>query len=301
MREHNFVIMDSVSPERLDDILHEMFDAEHYDVYDFDSYEYFWEFGCDVFDRLRDFMYIYKFDIRFSRDFNTDTLMGLPIRVTAEPTKRRCVSLLRINPKLTRTFSYIKNLNKEDKTMRQEDLRLKIDPTILSEYVDTDMAASKVAWNQMNKLAIKRSIKNVIFNDPATIVFWSDGSKTVVKAEGESFDPEKGLAMAIAKKSLGNEGNYYEIFREWLPKEEVPEFLDKKINLSEEQLLEKADDDNTDILTARQLAEKTGLPIDRIQKRCREGRYPGAMKVNNRWLIPYSGLVSDMDNFDARR
>ena len=65
------------------------------------------------------------------------------------------------------------------------------------------------------------SIKNVIFNNPATIVFWSDGTKTVVKAEGEPFDPEKGLAMAIAKKSLGNKGNYYNEFKKWLPKEEA--------------------------------------------------------------------------------
>ena len=44
-----------------------------------------------------------------------------------------------------------------------------------------------------------REIKNVIFNDPATIVFWEDGTKTVVKCQdGDEFDPEKGLAMAIA-------------------------------------------------------------------------------------------------------
>lgn len=62
-------------------------------------------------------------------------------------------------------------------------------------------------------------IKEVIFNDPATIVVWTDGTKTVVKAENEPFDPEKGLAMCIAKKALGNKGNYYDIFRKWLPKE----------------------------------------------------------------------------------
>lgn len=61
-------------------------------------------------------------------------------------------------------------------------------------------------------------IKNVIFNDPATIVFWSDGQKTVVKAQnGDEFDPEKGLAMAISKRVLGNQGNYYEEFKKWLP------------------------------------------------------------------------------------
>jgi hypothetical protein len=61
------------------------------------------------------------------------------------------------------------------------------------------------------------SIKNVIFNDPATIVFWTDGTKTVVKTqEGEIFDPEKGLAMAISKKALGNNREYYHTFLHWL-------------------------------------------------------------------------------------
>lgn len=53
--------------------------------------------------------------------------------------------------------------------------------------------------------SIKLFIKDVIFNGPATIVKWSDGTKTVVKCcEGDTFDPEKGLAMAISKKALGD-------------------------------------------------------------------------------------------------
>ena len=60
------------------------------------------------------------------------------------------------------------------------------------------------------------AIKDVIFNDPATIVFWEDGTKTVVKAKDEAFDPEKGLAMAFSKKMFGNEGNYYNNFKQWL-------------------------------------------------------------------------------------
>ena len=64
-------------------------------------------------------------------------------------------------------------------------------------------------------------IKDVIFNEPATIVMWSDGTKTVVKCqEGEGYDPEKGMAMAISKKALGNKGNYCEVFKKWLPEEE---------------------------------------------------------------------------------
>ena len=63
-------------------------------------------------------------------------------------------------------------------------------------------------------------IKKVIFNDPATIVLWKDGTKTVVRAQDkEEFDKEKGLAMAISKKSLGNEGQYYDTFKKWLKEE----------------------------------------------------------------------------------
>ena len=59
-------------------------------------------------------------------------------------------------------------------------------------------------------------IKDVIFSDPATVVFWNDNTKTVVKTRGgEKYDKEKGLAMAIIKKNTGNTGNYYEIFKEW--------------------------------------------------------------------------------------
>lgn len=62
----------------------------------------------------------------------------------------------------------------------------------------------------------KLDIENVIFNPPATIVFWTDGTKTVVKAIDEEFDPEKGMAMAISKKLFGNKFEYYETFRKWV-------------------------------------------------------------------------------------
>lgn len=70
-------------------------------------------------------------------------------------------------------------------------------------------------------------IKKVIFNDPATIIYWNDETKTVVKAEGETFDPEKGMAMAIAKKALGNQGKYYNEFKKWLPEEDNKTLVEK--------------------------------------------------------------------------
>ena len=43
-------------------------------------------------------------------------------------------------------------------------------------------------------------IEKVIFNEPATIVLWSDGTKTVVKTHEEPYSKEHGLAMCIARR-----------------------------------------------------------------------------------------------------
>lgn len=63
------------------------------------------------------------------------------------------------------------------------------------------------------------SIRKVIFNDPATIVLWSDGTKTVVKCGPEdSYDMEKGLAMAIVKKMAGNDNRFHKVFKQYSKK-----------------------------------------------------------------------------------
>ena len=66
-------------------------------------------------------------------------------------------------------------------------------------------------------------IKQVIFNGPATIVYWKDGCKTVVKCqEGAVNDPEKGLAMAVARHyfcDILGMSRYDGVFKKYLPKE----------------------------------------------------------------------------------
>lgn len=93
----------------------------------------------------------------------------------------------------------------------------------LTDTMDAIIYASQILKSDVTDRASKNNtfyIVNVIFNNPATIVFWSDGTKTVVKAQNETFDPEKGLAMAIVKKSLGNQNKYYNEIKKWLPEEE---------------------------------------------------------------------------------
>lgn len=83
----------------------------------------------------------------------------------------------------------------------------------------------EMPYRRYSECSRNPGIKNVIFNPPATIVFWYDGIKTVVKCgENETFDPEKGLAMAIAKRYLQNKGNYYNTFKKWLPKEDTKDY-----------------------------------------------------------------------------
>ena len=69
----------------------------------------------------------------------------------------------------------------------------------------------------LNGLYLRPSIpeiEKVVFNDPATIVFWKDGTKTIVKVKpGEKFDKWTGLAMASMKKIYGSK--FHSLFRRW--------------------------------------------------------------------------------------
>lgn len=56
--------------------------------------------------------------------------------------------------------------------------------------------------------------RKIIVNNPATVIYWYDGTKTVVKCDKEDgFDIEKGMAMATIKKLFGNTGAYNDYFR----------------------------------------------------------------------------------------
>ena len=89
------------------------------------------------------------------------------------------------------------------------DIKMQIE---VKKYCDEDIEQTKNLY-----YGLSLTIKDVIFNPPATIVFWMDGTKTVVKDQGEVFyDPEKGMAMAVAKKAFGNQGNYYNQFKKYI-------------------------------------------------------------------------------------
>jgi hypothetical protein len=72
--------------------------------------------------------------------------------------------------------------------------------------------------NNAVKKEANMTIKQVYFNKPVTVVLWADGTKTIVKCqEGDTYSKETGLAVAIAKKALGNKGNFNNVFKKWIP------------------------------------------------------------------------------------
>ena len=118
------------------------------------------------------------------------------------------------------------------------------------------------------------AIKNVIFAPPATIVYWSDGSKTVVKcSEKDVFDPEKGLAMAIAKRCGGNKGGYYKEIQNWVEKSgkkypgktATQKKASPKSNPDRESMkkwISKANEDWNEVLKASANNDRTGLLLN---------------------------------------
>ena len=101
--------------------------------------------------------------------------------------------------------------------------------TAEQQYIINDCTMTKQLMNSVYGAGAFRSskptlkIKKVIFNNPATIIYWMDDTKTVVKCQNnEPFDPEKGLTMAITKRVLGDKGNYFEVIKKYT--KDVPNY-----------------------------------------------------------------------------
>ena len=75
--------------------------------------------------------------------------------------------------------------------------------------------------------------KQVIFNPPATIVYWEDGTKTVVKADNDVFSEEFGYAMACMRKIYGSRAEFKAQFKNAVRPQQFPQKVKKSIVKSE--------------------------------------------------------------------
>ena len=106
---------------------------------------------------------------------------------------------------ITRNYIYVSELVKEEEKMPP---RINANDIWYSNFDAHFTVSTKIV----------PEIERVIFNYPATIVIWKDDTKTVVKCgENDQYDEETGLALCIAKKALGNKGNWYNEFKKHLP------------------------------------------------------------------------------------
>lgn len=118
--------------------------------------------------------------------------------------------------------------------------------TITEQRVDRKKPAYRVKetdWSYdergLRALSSADYIKKIILNDPATIILWEDGTKTVVKTHNEDFDAEKGIAMCFMKKACANNGSFNNVFKKWITAD-----MQKKVLESEDVPTTSTDDDD---------------------------------------------------------
>ena len=64
-------------------------------------------------------------------------------------------------------------------------------------------------------------ITKVIYNDPATVVFWSDGKKTTAKCDkADTYNKEVGLMLCVMKRMVGGE-QVAMLFKDWVTEDKV--------------------------------------------------------------------------------
>lgn len=113
------------------------------------------------------------------------------------------------------------NLLYDRNTMKDSDLVItpELRKAMTNEYKKGLIEGREIVWKSI-------SVDRIIFNDPATIVFWQDGTKTVVKCQkGQTFNPYFGFCAAIAKKLYGSNSMLNRIVETYL--EEVDPRKDK--------------------------------------------------------------------------
>ena len=137
---------------------------------------------------------------------------------------------------------YIRLLQRHIHSMAAENARLKRElDDLRKKQNDIPSAYPKSTFGlayQECKIRPTFAIDKVLFNPPATIVFWLDGTKTVVKCkEGEEFSEWAGIALCLAKKLYGP--NFHKIFRAHCsdPEKTVNDMSDSEITKAARQAI----------------------------------------------------------------
>jgi len=141
----------------------------------------------------------------------------------------------------------------------------------LRPYVKAEPSTMYGFMEDMRKMSMFESdrkvripeIKEVIFNKPATVVYWKDGTKTVVKCgNDEPYDREKAVAMCFLKKMLkpSEKSHWLDVIHDAIKVAEEKE--NRKAEARDAKIIKKA----TDKAKAEQAKKKTAELKAAIQK-----------------------------------
>lgn len=102
------------------------------------------------------------------------------------------------------------NMNRYDKALLYNDIKKS------SEELEEELELQEKERIQRQNKRLRQMIKNVIFSNDRTIVFFDDGTKVIVQCQPEDeFDKEKGLAVACMKKLFENTNVFNDVMRKW--------------------------------------------------------------------------------------
>lgn len=104
-------------------------------------------------------------------------------------------------------------------------------------YINVDGLSDKYYFDEKDLVLINSiSSAKIILNNPATVINWDNGQKTVVKCDGrDTYDELFGIALAALKYTFGNDEaaskKAYELLTSTLPKSKefkIPDTIMKK-------------------------------------------------------------------------
>ena len=123
-----------------------------------------------------------------------DTSRFVYATTTDDATSTICTSDCTGTINLTLPSKYILDI---DKAAMENEATKKLSETAKKIMTDTDTYFKDYTYHAYNRYIPKR----IIYNDPATVVFWKDGTKTVVKrAPNEVSNHYTAFCAALAKK-----------------------------------------------------------------------------------------------------
>ena len=109
-------------------------------------------------------------------------------------------------------------------------------------------------------------ITKVIYNDPVTIVFWSDNTKTMCKCqEGDIYNKEMGLTLCVLKKIVGGD-QVASLIKDWVYEDENVVDL-RLVRYKSKQLKnELATEDNKEVVVKEEPISTPKNPTKKNQK-----------------------------------